>query len=62
MNMNDIKIKNNGIKNNGIKNYGIYSEKINKSNRSTSPQDDALLEIKRLFFINNKKIKENKMI
>jgi hypothetical protein len=53
--MNDIKIMNNEIKNNEI-----YSEKNNKSNRSTSPQDDALLEKKRLFFINNMKIKENK--
>ena len=45
---------------NEIKNNKIYSEPDNKENRSTSPQDDALLEKKRLFFINNKKIKENK--
>ena len=53
--MNDKKIIINEIKNNKI-----YSEEYNKANRSTSPQDDALLEKKRLFFINNKKIKENK--
>ena len=53
--MNDKKIINSIIKNNKI-----HSEQDNKENRSTSPQDDALLEKKRLFFINNTKIKENK--
>ena len=41
--MNDKKIIINEIKNNKI-----YSEPDNKENRSTSPQDDALLEKKRL--------------